>query len=165
MNSVRQALESLQLSEYERDEITARRTQQFNELAERIGYTNAAFRMGFTPGDRVVYRAKSDRIVMRPLKGAGADITLMERDLISRSKKLLSDASKAIRLQQVLINNREKIGSNANRARAAKTKEQIIKLYKSSKLPPHNRMAQIAGKLGISRQRVGQILKEVGIKK
>lgn len=165
MKPIKLAIASLQLSEDERDEITAQRTRQFNELADRIGYANAAFRMGFTPGDRVVYRAKSDRFVMRPLKGAGADITLMDRDLISRSKVLLSNASKAFRLQHMLINNRERIGSNANLARAAKTKEQVINLYKLSKLPPHNRMAQIAGKLGISRQRVGQILKEVGIKK
>lgn len=43
----------LRLSEETRDAIAEKRRKEFDELAQVIGYVNAAFRLGYTPGDKV----------------------------------------------------------------------------------------------------------------
>jgi len=50
---ISRALKSSLLSEETRDVIEENRRKEFDDLAQAIGYVNAAFRLGFTPGDKL----------------------------------------------------------------------------------------------------------------
>ena len=138
---------------------------QFIEAAKRNGILGASVRLGYGPGDRAVYRGKSNSWVLRPLVGGGADTSLLDRAIRASERAHLNLMSKALRLQRILIINIEKRGSISNQVRAKDLALEAVEMYKASKLPPHNRAAQIATKLNLSPQRVRQILVFAGIKK
>lgn len=162
---ITKALDSLCLSEEERQGVARKRERDFNVLAEQIGVVGASCRLGYGPGARAVYRGKSNSFVLRPLVGGGADSSLLERAVRESEREHLHVMSKAVRLQRILISNREKRGSISNQVRAKDLALEAVEMYQASKLPPHNRATQIAMKLSLSPQRVRQILVDAGIKK
>lgn len=162
---ISRALDSLCLSEEERQDVARKREREFNVLAEQIGVIGACSRLGFGPGARAVYRGKSNTFVLRPLVGGGADSSLLERAMRTSERAHLNEMSKALRLQRILISNSEKRGSTSNQVRAKNLALEALEMYQASKLPPHNRATQIAMKLSLSPQRVRQLLVDAGIKK
>ena len=129
---------------------------QFIEAAKRAGLLGAIARLGCGPGAKVVYRAKSNSYVLRPLNGGGADTTLLEQAIQSETRRRTTEVNKAIRTFRTRLAQKEisKAGVAARTAAADLVKDMVIALYMEGK-----RRSVIATRAGITVQRVGQIIK------
>ena len=138
---------------------------QFIESAKRNGLLGAMARLGYGPGAKAIYRAKTDSFALRPAEGAGADTSLLERALRTAKRRHEVEINKGKRRIQNLENIIAQNGVDANRDKTSEREALVIAKYKGSTKPEHNRASLIANELQLSAETVRKILDRAGIKK
>jgi len=104
------------------------------------------------------------KLVFRELGKAGADLDRPPGsiEIIRAEQTYHSEINKALRIQALLLLNREKRGANAaavaNAIRGREISSKVIDEYLRSRLPERNRAPLISKKLGISCRTVDRIL-------